>query len=172
LYPGAQLARQRAQQQSRGAQLLAVEAALLSAYANADSPTGLAALRARLATRGAKWYDAIIAPVLRALITGEAKPFVLNITNGDVLPWLPRDAIIETPCVLRDGGAQALPALPQAALERDLIARIQLNCAYEQLVVDAVLERSHAKALRALALNPLVPDMAAAHAVLAYVAAF
>ncbi len=48
----------------------------------------------------------------------------------------------------------------------DIRARIQLNCAYEQLMVEAILEQSEAKALRALTLNPLIHGVSQARAVL------
>jgi 6-phospho-beta-glucosidase len=163
LHPERMLARQRAQTQSRGAQLLDVEDELLRAYTTQPPD----ALRQTVAKRGAKWYDAIIAPVLRVLVGGGAGEFVLNVSNRSALPWLPDDAIIETRCQLTaDGRAQPLPTRAPLALDADLIARIQLNNAYEQLIVQAFLEQDRGKALRALTMNPLVGSVDKARAVL------
>jgi 6-phospho-beta-glucosidase len=149
------LERQHSQKQSRAEQLLAIERELLAEYA-AGRPTGIA-------KRGAKWYDAIIAPVLMALIRRHQASFVLNVVNGANQSWLPPDAIIETPCLLENGQIRPLAMPPPS---REIQARIQLNCAYEQLMVEAILEQSEAKALRALTMSPLIPSASHARDVL------
>jgi 6-phospho-beta-glucosidase len=149
--------RQRAQMQSRAEQLLAIERDLLAEYAaSSERPTGVA-------KRGAKWYDAIIAPVLMTLIEGRNGRFILNIVNRTTQKWLPADAIIETPCQFEAGQVRPI-AMP--APSRELQARIRLNCAYEQAMVEAILEQSEAKALRALLLSPLIPNATVARAIL------
>jgi 6-phospho-beta-glucosidase len=163
LYPERMLARQRVQRQSRGAQLLDIEAELLRLYAIATPEQ----TRAALVKRGAKWYDAIIAPVLRSIIAAKPAEFILNVPNGGALSWLPVDAIIETRCQLDGAGrARPLPLRSSVALNADLTARIQANNAYEQLAVDAILERDHGKALRALTMNPLIGSVQNARAVM------
>ena len=143
------LERQRNQKQSRAEQLLAIERDLLTEYAaSTGKPAGLS-------KRGAKWYDAIIAPVLMTLINGSRAPFIVNVVNGSTQSWLPSDAIIETPCQIENSTIRPL-AMP--APSRELQARITLNCAYEQMMVEAILEQSEAKALRALTLSPLIPS--------------
>jgi 6-phospho-beta-glucosidase len=151
------LDRQRNLKQSRAEQLMGIEADLLKEFASAtERPAGLA-------RRGAKWYDVIIAPVLMALIARHTQRFIINVTNGSTHSWLPSDAIIETSCAINSGVLQpiAVPAPP-----KEIQARVQLNCAFEQLMVEAILERSEAKALRALTLNPLVPTADVARRVL------
>jgi 6-phospho-beta-glucosidase len=151
------LDKQRGQKQSRAEQLMQLEAELVAEYAAAtERPAGLA-------RRGAKWYDVIIAPVLMALIEKRTETFIINLTNEGVYDWLPADAIIETSCLVQGGVLRPL-RLPPPSLE--LQARIHANCTYEQLMVDAILEGSEAKALRALTLNPLIPNVATARQVL------
>jgi 6-phospho-beta-glucosidase len=162
LHPDRVLEKQRAQKHSRAEQLLAVEKELLDAYASAESPEQL------VSKRGAKWYDALIAPVLLNLIEGRRDRFVLNIVNGATLPWMPRDAIIEMPCWFENG--IATPDVADAPdVNKELRARIQLNCAYEQLMVEAILEHSYDKALRALAMNPMVGTVDQARRVLSVI---
>lgn len=156
LHPDRILERQRGSV-CRAEQLLAVEAELLAEYAALTGPPS------GLAKRLANWYDNIIAPVLMALISGSAQTFILNIPNQTAHPWLPADAIIETPCVIEQGTARALSVPPPAF---ELMARIQHNCAYEQLMVEAFLEGSEVKALRALLMSPLVPNATTARAML------
>ncbi len=151
------LERQRQQKQSRAEQLMALETELLAEYATAEGrPAGLS-------KRGAKWYDVIIAPVLMTLIERRTASYIVNVVNQAALPWLPADAIIETPCLLDAG--QVRPLAMQAA-SGELRARIQLNCAYEQLMVEAILEQSEAKAVRALTMNPLVGSISKARDIL------
>lgn len=151
------LEKQRSQKQSRAQQLQAIEAELVAEYAHADGrPEGLA-------KRGAKWYEAIIAPVLMNLIEQRESTFILNVQNNELVHWLPSDTIVETPCLLQAGQVRPLAV---SAPSNELKARIQLNCAYEQLMVDAILEQSEAKALRALTMSPLVQNITQARAVL------
>jgi 6-phospho-beta-glucosidase len=151
------LAKQKQQKQSRAQQLMALEAELLAEFRSAEGrPAGLS-------RRGAKWYERIVAPVLMALVEGRSAPFIINVVNHETLPWLPGDAIIETPCLL--DARQIRPMAIQSA-PGELRARIQLNCAYEQLMVEAILEQSEAKALRALTLNPMVPSVGKARELL------
>ncbi len=149
------LEKQRNQTQSRAQQLMQLESDLLAEYAEGRSEG--------LSKRGAKWYDVIIAPVLMALIERRTATYIINVTNRQTLPWLPPDAIIETPCLLDAGQIRPL-AMPSA--NGELRARIGLNCAYEQLMVEAILEQSEAKALRALTLNPMIGSISKARDVL------
>jgi alpha-galactosidase/6-phospho-beta-glucosidase family protein len=112
---------------------------------------------AALARRKARWYADIVAPVLLALVEkGEANRvprFVLNVTNGQAISWLPAEAIVEVPTILENGQVRPLATGPVPA---DVKALIQANCTYEMLVVEAIVERDRAKALRALLMNPIV----------------
>ncbi len=151
------LDRQRSQKKSRAEQLLDIEADLLKEYATAQGrPAGLA-------KRAARWYDAIIAPVLMTLVERRTAPFVLNVVNGDKQSWLPTDTIIEIPCLIETGQVRPL-AMPEP--NREIRARVQLNCAYEQLMVEAILEQSEIKAARALTMNPMVPSADCARSIL------
>lgn len=151
--PDRMLERQRQLTQSRAKQLMELETELLAEYATAQGrPAGLS-------KRNANWYDFVIAPVLMALIERRTATYIVNVENRQALPWLPADAIIETPCLLDAGQIRPVALASAASLSGELRARIQLNCAYEQLLVEAVLEYSDAKALRALLMNPLIANV-------------
>ncbi len=112
---------------------------------------------AALAKRKARWYDAIVAPVLIAFIEsaargGQSWPFILNVVNGQTVSWLPTEAIIETPVLVQHGRARPLVTKDAPPEVRALV---QGNCAYEMLAVEAIVERDRAKATRALLLNPM-----------------
>jgi 6-phospho-beta-glucosidase len=160
IQPDQMLERQRQLTQSRAKQLMTLETELLAEYATAQSrPVGLS-------KRSANWYDFIIAPVLMALIERRTASYIVNVTNHQAIAWLPADAIIETPCLFEAGSLRAVSLPSAATISLELRARIQLNCAYEQLLVEAVLEQSEIKALRALLMNPLIPNLSTARAIL------
>jgi 6-phospho-beta-glucosidase len=76
---------------------------------------------------------------------------------------MPPEAIVELPVLVARSGffALAAPAAPA-----DIQAMTRLNAAFEMLWVEAVLERSYDKALRAMTLNHLVRDLDQARAIL------
>jgi 6-phospho-beta-glucosidase len=106
-----------------------------------------------LNTRGAVWYDEIVVPTLLALAERNTLELVLSVDNGDALPWLAPQAIIEAPVPIR-GGRLYPPRV--ADLPEDIRSLIHRNAAYEMLAVEAIVEDDRAKALRALMSNLMV----------------
>jgi 6-phospho-beta-glucosidase len=135
---------------TRAEELLELQDEILGEYgqslASGQKPEGLA-------RRKARWYKAIIAPVMIALVEGRACQFVLNVVNGPIISWLPPDAVIEIPVLLEDGRIRPLAVGP---VPPDVKALVQTNCTYEMLAVEAIVERDRAKALRALLMNPMI----------------
>jgi 6-phospho-beta-glucosidase len=135
---------------ARAEQLMALEAEMLAAY-QAGEEVGKPP---SLEKRGANWYRQIIIPVLMAHLNDSADVFILNVTNHGALPFLPGQAIVEVPCVVRRSGF--LPLAYDGGLPPDLEAKLLVNATFEMLWVDATVERSYPKALRAMLLNHLV----------------
>ena len=81
-----------------------------------------------------------------------SRPFILNVKNGQTAPWLPLEAIIETPVLVQHGRAKALAV---ADAPPEVKALVQSNCTYEMLAVEAIVERDRDKAACALLLNPM-----------------
>lgn len=146
----AKLQARKAGKRSRAEELLDLQDDLLAEYRQAlavgKEPAGLA-------RRGARWYSAIIAPVLLALIEQETAKITINVTNGQTVPWLPADAIVEVPCLVEHGKVQPLATGP---VPPDVKALLLANCTYEMLAAEAIAERDRAKALRALLINPMI----------------
>jgi 6-phospho-beta-glucosidase len=140
----------KAGKRTRAEELIDLQDELLAefdtALASGQAPAGLA-------KRKAKWYQAIIAPVMVALAEERSERFVMNVVNEGAVPWLPDEAVIETPCQVDKGRIQPLAAPPTPAAVRALVQR---NCAYEMLAVEAIVEQDRAKALQALLLNPII----------------
>ncbi len=118
---------------------------------------------AGLTRRRAVWYAKIIAPVIQHLLTDARAAHILNVLNRGTIPWLPEGAIVEVSTILGSAGPRASSP---GAVPPDVIALTQHNCAYESMLVDAILEESREKAWRAMALNLLVRDAAQAKVLL------
>ena len=123
-----------------------------------------------LSRRGARWYSLIIAPVLLALVEGRCSGnevhshrFTLNVVNGQTVPWLPPDAIVEAPVLVHQGMVEPLST---GSAPPDIVGLVRANCAYEMLAAEAIVERDRAKALRALLSNPMIHTHTQAVAVL------
>lgn len=109
-----------------------------------------------LVSRGAHWYQNIIIPVLLAHIQDSKEVFILNVRNGTAVPWMPPEAIVELPTVVTRQGFYPLQA-PKTP--PDIQAMVRVNAVFEMLWVEAVVERSYDKALRAMMLNHLVSNL-------------
>jgi 6-phospho-beta-glucosidase len=135
---------------TRAEELIELQDELLSEYTDAlaegKAPQGLA-------KRKARWYQAIIAPVMIALVEERTERFYMNVINRQVNPWLPAEAIVETACLVEKGHVQPLAAPEAPAMVRTLV---QTNCAYEMLAVQGIVEHDRAKALQALLINPII----------------
>lgn len=152
----------RRSRRARAEELLDLEAELLEEYRRyaAEDRQGYPdALRRRRAI----WYGRIIVPVIAALLGVKPATYIVNVSNGTTVPWLPSDAIVEVPCAVDRAGprTQARSHAP-----KDVVALTQANCAYEQLLVEAIVEHSYATAWRAMTLNALVRDASTARQIL------
>ena len=146
-------------QKTRAEQLIEMEERILSDYEVA----GLDDVPDSLGARGAHWYEEIVVPVMLAHANDARAVFTLNVVNATTLPWMPPEAIVELPVAVTRHGFYPLqpPAAPQ-----DIQAMVRLNAAFEMLWVEAVVEGSYDKALRAMMLNHLVQNLDQARAIL------
>lgn len=157
-HPERMLARQQGKP-SRAEQLMELEAKMLAEY-EAGAGSGLAP---SLQQRGAHWYEEVVVPVLLAHALDARRVFSLNLTNKATLPWMPAEAIVELPALVTRQGFYALDPPP---VPPDVRAMLVRNAAGEMLWVEAVVERSYDKALRAMMLSPLVHNLDQARGIL------
>jgi 6-phospho-beta-glucosidase len=149
--------KQKDQAHVRAEQLMELEAQVLGDYeAGGGKPESLN-------QRGAHWYGAIVVPVMLAHANNANQVFILNIVNGTAIPWMPAQAIVETPTLVTGHGF--VPLQPGEA-PLDLQAMVRLNATFEMLWAEAVVEKDYSKALRAMMLNHLVHDLDTAKAIL------
>jgi 6-phospho-beta-glucosidase len=144
---------------TRAKQLIGVQAAMLEQYKSWTLPGKPDAL----VRRGAVWYRKIVVPVLLAMIKDARQPFIVSVDNGSAIPWLPEDAIVELPAIV---GADGAFPLATGEVPADVKAMVQMNAAYEMLTVEAIVERSYKKALRALTVNWMVHNVGQARGIL------
>lgn len=109
-----------------------------------------------LRSRGAAWYEEIVVPVLLAHAMDSKEVFILNVTNENAIRWMPKEAIVELPVVVT---RQGFYPLKPANAPPDIQAMVRINAAFEMLWVEAVVENSFEKALRAMMLNHLVTNL-------------
>ena len=98
-------------------------------------------------------YEEVALELVRALSGGPASRLVVNVANGDTLPQLPADLVVEVPCQVDGAGVQPLPAAELDLHQLGLVASVR---AAEQAAVQAVLTGSYQAALRSFAVHPLV----------------
>jgi 6-phospho-beta-glucosidase len=109
-------------------------------------------------------YDKIALAVVRA-IHGNTNAIVpLSVQNRGNIADLLDDDVIEVPCVVNANGAQPVHVGPVPDRVRPLLTRVK---EYERRTVQATLVRSIDHARDALAVNPLVPDIATADRLIA-----
>ncbi len=141
---------------SRADDLLDLQAAVLDRYRAGDAASGDAAV----AERNPHWYAEVVAPVIATLL-GSAEPrrFVVQLPNNGLVPFLRPSAAVEVTAEIGGDGVKPLP-VPEVPAELKVLT-LQLTEA-DELTRSASLSADPELAVRALALNPLVPDERAA----------
>jgi 6-phospho-beta-glucosidase len=146
----------------RAEQLLELQDSILDEYTKWTGGEKPAALD----KRGASWYEKIIMPVLIALLNDTQERIIVNVVNGQTVPFLPEHAIVETACVV---GADGIKPLKVGSVPPDVRVMIQSNSTYEMLYAEGIAERDRNKVLRALLLSPLVPNADTAQGILEHI---
>lgn len=157
-HPDRMLAKQQGKE-TRAKQLIALQTKIMEDL----QEEGLDKMPESLVSRGADWYKGIIVPVLLAHANDTKEVFIVNVRNGTAVSWMSEEAIVELPCVVT---RQGFYPLQPAEAPPDIQAMVRLNAAFEMLWVEAVVEKSYDKALRAMSLNHLVNDLDQARAIL------
>ncbi|CCN37380.1 6-phospho-beta-glucosidase [Vibrio nigripulchritudo SO65] len=117
----------------------------------------------QLEQRGGAYYSDASLNLVDAIHNNLNAVHVVNVRNNGAIHTLPDNAVIECSSVVGSFGAKPLAVGAFPAEIRGLIHQVK---AYEELAVEAAVTGSYEKSLMALANNPLVPDIAAAKAIL------
>lgn len=134
---------------SRAQEVAAIEEGLLEMYAD---PT-LTEKPSLLKRRGGAYYSEAAVDLVASLSADRGDVQVVNVRNGDRLPFLPPEAVIEVPARVTAGGAAPLPVPPVEPLYAGLIAHVT---AYEELAIEAALKGGVDRVSDALLAHPLI----------------
>jgi 6-phospho-beta-glucosidase len=108
-----------------------------------------------LAQRGGAFYSEAAVALCAALLgrSTATDQQVVNLRNGDTLPFLPPDAVVEVPARVGGGTVTPLPVDPLAPLFAGLVSAVT---AYEHLALEAALLGGRRRVFEALLAHPLV----------------
>ncbi len=146
-------------EETRADKLMKVETDLLRMYADPN----LREKPALLSERGGARYSLAAVSLMRAIANNLKEVHIVNVRNGQALPDLPADSVVEVPAVVDAHGAvpQVLGYMPPQI--RGLIQAVK---AYEELTIEAALTGDMNTARLALMAHPLVPSWDVACALL------
>jgi 6-phospho-beta-glucosidase len=102
-------------------------------------------------------YQQVALNLMAALATGRPSTMILDVRNGDTVPGLPPEAVIEVPCTVDGSGIHPHRIAPVGG---HMLGLMQSVKAVEQLTIEAVVNRSATLAWKAIALHPLVDSVA------------
>jgi 6-phospho-beta-glucosidase len=136
---------------SRAARVAEIERELLEMYADQrlDTKPEL------LARRGGAFYSEAAVDLCAALLgrSADTEEQVVNVRNGNALPFLPPHAVVEVPATVGRGTVTPVPVEPLAPLFAGLVSAVT---AYEHLALDAALHGGRHRVFEALLAHPLV----------------
>ncbi len=149
------LAQQAEKKLTRAEEVMKIERELLDHYADPSNDTKPDSL----SKRGGAYYSHAAIEVIEAVCGDTGAELVVDVLNHGAVKELHDAASVEVPCTV---GAKGATPLPQRALEPEIRGLIQHVKAYEDLTVQAALEKSRRHAILALASHPLVPSVSVA----------
>lgn len=109
-------------------------------------------------------YEAVALAVVRAIAGNDRSVHILNVRNRSAVPGVAPDAVVEVPCVVDGNGAHPVAIGAVDAHMLDLMASVK---AVERLTIEAALDGSPDKAVRAMAMHPMVDSPEKARRLLA-----
>jgi 6-phospho-beta-glucosidase len=134
---------------TRAEQVAAIEEQLLEMYAD----PALEEKPRLLEERGGAYYSEAAVDLVASLSADRGDVQVVNVRNGDRMPFLPPEAVIEVPARVTAAGASPLPVDPVEPLYAGLIAHVS---AYEELALEAALKGGVDRVADALLAHPLI----------------
>ncbi|RPI27546.1 MAG: 6-phospho-beta-glucosidase [Chloroflexota bacterium] len=144
---------------SRAEEVMEVEKALLTQYAD----PALKAPPADLMKRGGAWYSTVATQLLTAHYNDLNETHVVNIRNNEAVKEWPAHWVLEMPANVNRNGITPLPADPLPPAQFGLIAQVK---SYELLTVEAAVHGDRDAAYQALLAHPLGPTADKVQAVL------
>ncbi|MEO8475659.1 MAG: glycoside hydrolase family 4 [Actinomycetota bacterium] len=159
------LAEQRAAGRTRAQEIMAILPEVVGSYrreADAEMP------RPSM-ERASEEHGDFAIRIAATMLTGGTERTILNLPNVGQVEDLPREAIVETPAMLR--GSRAQP-ISQGAMPSEVSGLVRQIASHAALTAEAALAGDRALALKAMAIHPLVRSVGVAESLVdAYLAA-
>jgi 6-phospho-beta-glucosidase len=144
---------------SRAEQVVGIEADLLAQYADPN----LSAPPPELMQRGGAYYSTVAVQLIQAIASDLGQVHIVNTRQGDAVPGIPSDWVMELPCRINRDGIHPLSAEPLPLFADGLLRAVK---AYELLTAQAAVNGDRNAALQALVVHPLGPGVDQVQAVL------
>ncbi|HJP70535.1 MAG TPA: 6-phospho-beta-glucosidase [Candidatus Limnocylindria bacterium] len=133
----------------RAEEVMDLEDRLLAMYADPALDTKPELLN----DRGGAWYSEAAARLLASLHDGRGDVQVVDVRNGDAMPDLAADDVVEVPARIDRDGAHPIRQAPMPPAMRDLVRSIK---AFERLAIRAAMSGERGDVRAALEAHPLV----------------
>lgn len=144
------MAQLRAQERTRGEEIVGIERTLFEKYARDD----LHEKPEELSQRGGAHYSTAAFHLISAIENNTGNTQVVCCSNKGAVPGFDDDAVLEIPAEVGEDGARACPQEAPASEIRGLMQCIK---AYESLTVEAAVAGDREKAFQAMLMHPLMP---------------
>jgi len=145
------LEKQRKDGPTRADEVMAIEKKLLSQYADPD----LTAMPPELMERGGAYYSTAAIRLMESIVLDKKETHIVNTRHDGAVPGLPKDWVMEIPCVIDSNGAHPLPTKPLPLFAEGLLRTVK---GVELLIAEAAQTGNRDAVLQALIAHPLGPD--------------
>jgi len=137
---------------SRAEQVMDIEKELLAQYAD----PAVDAMPPELMKRGGAYYSTVAVQLIEAIALDLGQVHIANTRQGDAVPNIPPDWVMELPCTIDKDGVHPLPTEPLPLFADGLLRAVK---SYELLTAQAAVTGDREAALQALVVHPLGPDV-------------
>ncbi|WP_041082184.1 6-phospho-beta-glucosidase [Thermotoga profunda] len=134
----------------RAEKVLSIESKLLELYKKIDQ------IPLELSQRGGSMYSTAAAYLIRDLSLSSGTMHIVNTKNNGAVNNLPDDYVLEIPCLVKAGRVFPVTLGRADEFAVGLTHTIKM---YERLTIQAFLEKSKQKAIKAMLLHPLGPGI-------------
>ena len=140
--------------ETRASEVMKIEAALLTQYAD----EGLTTKPEELMQRGGAYYSDSAVELMADVHNDAGSIHVVNVRNDGAIPGMDPSVVMEIPARIDRHGATAIAA---GAMRPDIDALVRTVKDFELQTIAAAVDGDEDSALRALITNPLGPDLSA-----------
>lgn len=136
---------------TRASQVMAIEKSLFEVYQD----TNLRVKPKELENRGGAYYSDAAVSLISAIYNDKNEIHPVNIMNNGTISNLPADMVVEVNALINRNGARGISVGEMPTHLYGLVSQVK---AYEQLAIEAIVEKDRDKAVLALINNPIVGD--------------